>query len=150
HFIPQNSPNLEGVPKLFYIQACRGDKVDYPACFVDENYKITNIDIGEASPVPRPTFNNKTEFRAETLASYSDILVFCSSFSGYFSYFQRKEGKSFFIEEICKVYNSDHKRNTLSEMNSKVKDTISKITIPGGEKQIPTISIDTLRKIVKL
>ncbi|CAL4220940.1 unnamed protein product, partial [Meganyctiphanes norvegica] len=119
-FTPQQCPKLEGVPKLFYIQACRGDKIDAPLHVVDDNYQLCSHENAVRAFKPNSQLKKQINLKPVTLASYSDLYVFCSSFSGYISYFTRREGKSFFIEEICNIYKSDHKKNTLSEMNAKV------------------------------
>ncbi|CAL4107231.1 unnamed protein product, partial [Meganyctiphanes norvegica] len=151
-FTPQLCPKLLGIPKLFYIQACRGDKIDTPLHIIDDNYQMCSHETAGRAFIANPLSDNQINLKAETVASYSDLYVFCSSFSGYFSYFSRRKGKSFFIEEICNIYKKDHKKQSLSEMNIKVKDKISKINIRVGvsdEKQIPTISVDTMTKILK-
>ncbi|CAL4119908.1 unnamed protein product [Meganyctiphanes norvegica] len=151
-FTSQQCPRLGEVPKLFYIQACRGEKIDNPLLIVDENYLIHSNETAARAFITIPRIGNKINLTSETVASCSDLYVFCSSFAGYFSYFSRKKGNSFFIEEICKIYKKDYKKHTLSEMNTKVKDKVSKMNISIGvtdEKQIPTVSVDTLRKILR-
>ncbi|CAL4062784.1 unnamed protein product, partial [Meganyctiphanes norvegica] len=138
-------PRLAGVPKLFYIQACRGDKIDTPEHIVDENYQMCTHETAGRAFITNTILDDQINLTPDTLASYSDLYVFCSSFTGYFSYFSRREGKSFFIKELCDVYRRDHTKHTLSEMNTKVKDKISKMNISIGvnsEKQIPTVSVD--------
>ncbi|CAL4131140.1 unnamed protein product, partial [Meganyctiphanes norvegica] len=138
-------PRLTGVPKLFYIQACRGDKIDKPARIVHGNYESYSHETAGRAFITNTIFDNQMNPTSDSLASYSDLYVFCSSFTGYFSYFSRREGKSLFIKELCDVYRRDHTKHTLSEMNTKVKDKISKMNISIGvndEKQIPTVSVD--------
>ncbi|CAL4058566.1 unnamed protein product, partial [Meganyctiphanes norvegica] len=119
-------------PKLFYIQACRGEKIDNPLLIVDENYIFHSNETTARAFITNPRIENKINLTSETVASCSDLYVFCSSFAGYFSYFSRKKGNSFFIEEICNIYKKDYKKHTLSEMNTKVKDKISKMNISIG------------------
>ncbi|CAL4058568.1 unnamed protein product, partial [Meganyctiphanes norvegica] len=103
-FTSQQCPRLAEVPKLFYIQACRGEKIDNPLLIVDENYLIHSNETAARAFITNPRTENKINLTSETVASCSDLYVFCSSFSGYFSYFSRKKGNSFFIEEICNIY----------------------------------------------
>ena len=109
---------LEGKPKLFFIDSCRGGKEDTG----DRQAKVV--------PDPSPPFE-------------ADILVAFSSSDGYLSYKTEKLG-SWFITELTKVLNKHAHNMSLTDMLTIVNNEVSK---KDGSKQMPSFT-STLRKAV--
>ncbi|KAJ8919886.1 hypothetical protein NQ315_006415 [Exocentrus adspersus] len=90
-------PSLVGKPKLFFIQACRGNKVD-PGVIVSFAYDECD------------TQNQKKTYSMPITA---DMLLMFSTFEGYYSYRDPKKG-SYFIQALAYQLKAAEDRNLLS------------------------------------
>ncbi|KAL0893480.1 hypothetical protein ABMA27_013681 [Loxostege sticticalis] len=96
-----NLPQLEGVPKVFIFQICRGSEVEWN---VMEMPRLSTASDGspyrsEPAP-PRPAPPTPRDKRARV---YSDILIAHSTVPGYVSYRDSKDG-SWYIQVVCEVF----------------------------------------------
>lgn len=84
YFTADKCPTLAGKPKLFFIQACQGDKLD---CGI--------------------TLSNRTETDGSSSVStyripiHADFLIVCSTVPGYYSWRNTTRG-SWFVQALCK------------------------------------------------
>ncbi|XP_046981843.1 caspase-1-like isoform X2 [Schistocerca americana] len=84
-FTARQCPTLAGKPKLFFIQACKGDGLDQGV-----NVSSTLRDVADSSPVAF----------SYPVPSYADILVSYSTFEGLYSYLNTKNG-SWYVQTLC-------------------------------------------------
>ncbi|KAK2580025.1 hypothetical protein KPH14_012314 [Odynerus spinipes] len=85
-FTADRSPTLAGKPKLFFIQACRGDQLD-------DGVKIMQV-------------RDETDSRAcsYSIPTFADIMVAYSTLDGFYSWRNPDDG-SWFIQAICEEFN---------------------------------------------
>ncbi|XP_008211609.1 caspase-like isoform X3 [Nasonia vitripennis] len=82
-FTSSNCPSLEGKPRLFFIQACRGDQTD-------EGIKLQYC---RSEPDGHPNL----VFRIPT---HRDFLIAYSTIPGFYSWRNKKQG-SWFVQALC-------------------------------------------------
>lgn len=82
-FTADACPSLAGKPKLFFVQACRGEKLD-PGVVLSREL-TTEVDSSTAS---------------YKIPNHSDFLIFFSTYDGYYSFRHPEEG-TWFIQSLC-------------------------------------------------
>ncbi|XP_055381422.1 caspase-8-like [Condylostylus longicornis] len=92
-FLGENCKSLINKPKLFFIQACRGDKVDAGATYMSRGFSVMtrSADLDETDgPV------------TYTIPNTADLLVYYSTFEGHYSWRNPQNG-SWFIQSLSHV-----------------------------------------------
>ncbi|XP_065130850.1 caspase-3-like [Paramisgurnus dabryanus] len=92
-----NCSSLIGKPKVFFIEACRGNEMQ-------EKVQVEADDMGGE---PDQEFDNVPD---EYIASDSDFLIVMSTVEGYYSLRSKKSG-SWFIKSLCKHLKDESKRD---------------------------------------
>ena len=135
YLLPDKCPSLSGKPKLFFIQACRGSKMD----------------MGEDVRDGTLSFHSKQTVKYPKIPIWADVLIAYSTVPGYYSWRNSANG-SWFIQSLGHILKNDAKEKNLLEMLTKVNYQVayefeSKTEFPKNDrmKQMPCIS-STLTK----
>lgn len=98
-FTADKCPTLAGKPKLFFIQACRGDQLDDGVDIMEDR------DETDSAP------------STYTIPIFADIMVAYSTVDGFYSWRNPDDG-SWFIQSICKEF----------EINGQTRDLLTMMT----------------------
>lgn len=132
-FEGRNSPTLFGKPKMFFIQACRGD---------DEDQGV----FPQVFPIDEIQKDGKDDNNDKSLPSDADFLLAYSTASGKASYRSQEYG-SWYISILCQVFEDHAHFSDLLSMLTIVTDRVSKAYTSKGYKQCPA-PVSFLRKQV--
>lgn len=137
HFTSDQCPTLAGKPKMFFIQACQGDRLD-PG----------------TTMLPRMTETDAPSSVAYKIPTHADFLIAYSTVPGFYSWRNTTNG-SWFIQALCYVLSERGREDDLLSLMT----TVSRIVSIGFEsntpqdsnmhqrKQIPCITSLLTRKI---
>jgi hypothetical protein len=136
--LPENCPSLAGKPKLIFIQACQGEKVDEGVNLV---HRVTETD-GSSYSIPY------------CIPNYSDFLIFSAAYDGYFSFRSPANG-SWFIQALCDQIKDSKPEEDLNSILTKVSfyvaihktSNVPNAPILDQKKQVPLKQDTLLRKI---
>ena len=90
NFIGEKCKTLIGKPKMFFIQACRGEKLDAGVTFRSQGG-------------PRDFVDSKSQPIVYSIPSMADLLVMYSTYEGHYSWRNPQEG-SWFIQALAKEF----------------------------------------------
>ncbi|XP_015589999.1 caspase-1 isoform X2 [Cephus cinctus] len=99
-FTADNCPTLAGKPKLFFFQACRGDKLDAGVTLKPRTLSATETDGGVAS---------------YKIPTHADFLIAHSSADGFYSWRNPAEG-TWYVQSLCDVLDTYSSTTDLLKM----------------------------------
>lgn len=136
HFTADKCPTLAGKPKMFFIQACQGDRLD-------GGVQVVSRTESDAGPV------------SYKIPSHADFLIGYSTIPGFYSWRNTTAG-SWFIQALCHVLQNEGNSRDLLSILTRVCRKVAfdfQSNVPGDyvmheNKQIPCITSMLTRDIV--
>ncbi|XP_048872631.1 caspase-9-like [Brienomyrus brachyistius] len=148
----EQCPSLQGKPKLFFIQACGGDKRDtgFEVSPEEAGPSLGGLDE-EMDAIPTSSSSDSVSASDEidartTLPVPSDILVSYSTYPGYVSWRDKEKG-SCYVETLDQILAEHAATRDLVTMLTMVNNKVSQNSAKGIYKQMPG-SFNFLRKLL--
>jgi hypothetical protein len=141
-FNGDQAPTLVGKPKLFFLQACRGDNFDY------------GQDESDGPPVSDPiiqkalgTGADETDAKMSALPVEADMLLAYATVPGYVSWRNSERG-SWFIQALTEVLVHDSGKDDVTHMMITVNRKVAtEFEAKGRRKQMPAPVVQLLKKL---
>lgn len=142
----KSSTSLAGKPKLFFLQSCRGARMD-PGVVVPDDFDDPDIKTEEIDQFIRDALSgDEIDGTLSKLPIEADFLISYSTSPGYVSWRNQVTG-SWFIDSLVEVFytmaHKEHLLDMLTMVNNRVATQYESAT--GAKKQMPA-PVSTLTK----
>ncbi|NXB31356.1 CASPA protein, partial [Eulacestoma nigropectus] len=137
HFTAKQCPQLAAKPKLFFIQACQGNKIQRPV-YVDTDAQTPDLSSMQES------------FSVfESIPEEADFLLGMATVDGYVSFRHTEEG-TWYIQALCRklqllVPRGEDILSILTQVN---EDVATRASCSGTQKQMPQPAYTLRRKFI--
>ncbi|NXH09019.1 CASPA protein, partial [Loxia leucoptera] len=137
HFTAKHCPQLAAKPKLFFIQACQGDKVQRPV-YVDTD-----------GPTPDLSSVQERISLYESIPEEADFLLGMATVDGYVSFRHIEEG-TWYIQALCsKLQLLVPRGEDILSILTQVNEDVARRDSPSGtKKQMPQPAYTLRRKFI--
>lgn len=134
--------SLVGKPKIFILQACRGDKHDEPVTPMDmvDSVQTTNVVVTDAGVI-------------HTLPAGADFIMCYSVAEGYYSHRETVNG-SWYIQDLCEILKILGESREFTELLTLVNRKVSIRSVGNsadrsaiGKKQVPCFASMLTKKL---
>ncbi|NWW23764.1 CASPA protein, partial [Falcunculus frontatus] len=137
HFTAKQCPQLAAKPKLFFIQACQGNKIQCPV-YVDTDAQTPDLSSTQES------FS-----LSQSIPEEADFLLSMATVDGYVSFRHIKEG-TWYIQALCSklqllVPRGEDILSILTQVN---EDVARRVSPSGTKKQMPQPAYTLRRKFI--
>nr|XP_033338475.1 caspase-1-like [Megalopta genalis] len=137
-FTGDHCPTLVGKPKLFFVQACRGDQYDAGVgVYSTENSETDSVAVASYK-----------------IPTHADFLIAHSTMDGFYSWRNPTEG-TFYVQQLCEVIKEYRHNHDLTEMMTIIARIVANeyasshyLPHKDDQKQMPTITSTLTRKIL--
>ncbi|KAF7710042.1 caspase-6-like isoform X1 [Silurus meridionalis] len=134
-------PSLVGKPKIFILQACRGDKHDDP---------VTPMDVVDSKEVNQMVVDAGV---VQTLPAGADFIMCYSVAEGFYSHRETVNG-SWFIQDLCELLHQYGFKLEFTELLTLVNRRVSQRSVERckepsafGKKQVPCFASMLTKKL---
>ncbi|KAI4890063.1 hypothetical protein NFI96_017199 [Prochilodus magdalenae] len=134
-------PSLVGKPKIFILQACRGDKHDDP---------VTPMDVVDSEIINEVVVDASSLY---TLPAGADFVMCYSVAEGFFSHRETVNG-SWYIQDLCEVLHKYGSELEFTELLTLVNRKVSQRSVGNcsdrsaiGKKQVPCFASMLTKKL---
>ncbi|NXR88802.1 CASPA protein, partial [Hypocryptadius cinnamomeus] len=137
HFTAKQCPQLAAKPKLFFIQACQGDKIQCPV-YVDTD-----------GPTPDSSSVQERVSLFESIPEEADFLLGMATVDGYVSFRHIEEG-TWYIQALCsKLQLLVPRGEDILSILTQVNEDVARRNNPSGtKKQMPQPAYTLRRKFI--
>ncbi|NWW01647.1 CASPA protein, partial [Oreocharis arfaki] len=137
HFTAKQCPQLAAKPKLFFIQACQGNKIQCPV-YVDTDAQTPGL----------PSMQENVSL-FESIPEEADFLLSMATVDGYVSFRHIEEG-SWYIQALCsKLQLLVPRGEDILSILTHVNDDVARRVSPSGtKKQMPQPAYTLRRKFI--
>lgn len=138
YLTPDKCSSLTGKPKLFFVQACRGDAKDSGAVVRSIRSSSIEFDSFTAKEKPRPY----------TIPLYTDFFIGYATLPGFVSW-RNPETGSPYIRELCSIFNEQWQSEDIYTMMTRVtrQVAISFESNPSQSKLSPCFTSNLTRML---